>query len=69
MSRPPTIEYLRVARVDYTTGRGIEHDPVRRVSAYFDEQGTLLFERDLWAATTRSTTADAEARRHPGEPI
>jgi hypothetical protein len=43
----PTVEVVTVIRVAYLLGEGLDlSDPVRRVTAYYDLDGSLLFEDD-----------------------
>jgi hypothetical protein len=45
----PEVRERTVIEAAFLRGAGVEGDPVRRVIAYFEPDGTLLAERDEWA--------------------
>lgn len=54
----PDARVISVIEVIYRRGQGVEHDPVRMVTAYYSFEGELLAERDDW-----ETTATVESGR------
>ncbi len=44
----PTVEVVTLVRVGYLWGAGVEGDPYRHITAYYDLQGQPVFEVDPW---------------------
>jgi hypothetical protein len=59
--QPPRIEVLKVIRVSYLIGRGVEGDPLRSVDDFYQEDGTLIAHVDLWAQAPTQPTLRREA--------
>ena len=49
----PTVEVVQLVRVTYLFGKGVEHDPARIITAYYDLTGELVFEVDHWKFNKR----------------
>lgn len=61
----PSARLVQVVEVVFLRGAGVPGDPVRQITAYYDEAGELLAERDHLVALYGEDRYDSHDMRAP----